>query len=157
MATNTVSLRCPNQDCRCILIKAGRAAFTDLGGDYAPRTISTDAATDHASCTLPTDTEEGHAPRTTPADTAIVLPRMSSRAGSPVFEAIRQAWAVDDMYAFENIGFSKAPPPSSRPRPEGDFRYLCCAACDAGPLGYGLLAASPPVFRLAADRVASQQ
>lgn len=157
MATNTGSLLCPNQECRCILIKAGRATLTDLGGDGVSRTISIDTGTDHAARIPPSDTEEARAPHTIPADSATVLPRMSSRAGSPVFEAIRQAWAVDDMYAFENIGFSKAPPPSSHPRPEGDYRYLCCAACDAGPLGYGLLAARPPVFRLAADRVASQQ
>ncbi|KAI8910391.1 Mss4-like protein, partial [Gorgonomyces haynaldii] len=36
-------------------------------------------------------------------------------------------WKVNDMMAFENIGFS---------RPADGLKYLLCADCDLGPLGF---------------------
>ncbi|CAJ0838293.1 12077_t:CDS:10 [Entrophospora sp. SA101] len=38
-------------------------------------------------------------------------------------------WKVSDMFSFENIGFSKT-------LNETGVKYLCCADCDLGPLGY---------------------
>lgn len=35
-------------------------------------------------------------------------------------------WIIDDMFTFENIGFSN---------PVGDYKYLICADCDMGPIG----------------------
>jgi hypothetical protein len=45
------------------------------------------------------------------------------------------------MMAFENIGFTK--------ETEGSLRYLCCAECEIGPLGYAL----DNLFCIVADRV----
>lgn len=42
-------------------------------------------------------------------------------------EVFKDFWVVDDMFTFENIGFSNA---------VGDFKYLICADCDMGPIGY---------------------
>lgn len=34
---------------------------------------------------------------------------------------------IDDMFTFENIGFSNT---------VGDYKYLICADCEMGPVGY---------------------
>lgn len=36
-------------------------------------------------------------------------------------------WVVDDMFTFENIGFTHS---------VGSVKYLSCAYCERGPLGY---------------------
>ncbi|XP_066559592.1 guanine nucleotide exchange factor MSS4 [Amia ocellicauda] len=36
-------------------------------------------------------------------------------------------WLVDDMYAFENVGFTKD---------VGNVKYLICADCEIGPIGW---------------------
>lgn len=42
-------------------------------------------------------------------------------------ELLKQFWAVDDIYKFENMGFSNT---------VGDTKYLVCADCEIGPLGW---------------------
>lgn len=42
-------------------------------------------------------------------------------------EVFRDFWMVDDMFTFENIGFSNT---------VGDYKYLICADCEMGPVGY---------------------
>merc|ERR1712147_284802 len=42
-------------------------------------------------------------------------------------EDIELWWMVDDMFTFDNIGFSKA---------KDGIKYLTCADCEVGPLGY---------------------
>jgi hypothetical protein len=42
-------------------------------------------------------------------------------------EDFKQFWVVDDMFTFENIGFSNDC---------GDYKYLICADCEMGPFGY---------------------
>lgn len=42
-------------------------------------------------------------------------------------ESFKDFWFVDDMFTFENIGFSNT---------VGDFKYLICADCEMGPVGY---------------------
>ncbi|CRL01102.1 CLUMA_CG014199, isoform A [Clunio marinus] len=45
-------------------------------------------------------------------------------------EVFKDFWVVDDMFTFENIGFSNT---------VGDYKYLICADCDMGPVGYHIL------------------
>ncbi|KAG5460379.1 MAG: Mss4-like protein [Olpidium bornovanus] len=51
-------------------------------------------------------------------------------------------WMVENMLAFENVGFSKPVP--AEPGAEGGappspvVRFLACADCDHGPIGYHL-------------------
>lgn len=45
-------------------------------------------------------------------------------------EVFKDFWVVDDMFTFENIGFSNT---------VGDFKYLICADCDMGPIGYHII------------------
>lgn len=42
-------------------------------------------------------------------------------------EKLKQFFRVEDMFDFDNIGFTKA---------VGDVKYLICADCEIGPLGY---------------------
>lgn len=42
-------------------------------------------------------------------------------------ETLTYFWQVNDMYSFENIGFSNT---------IGDIKYLACADCEIGPVGY---------------------
>lgn len=51
---------------------------------------------------------------------------------------------------FENIGFTKPKNPDSVYRAE-KLRYLICAGCDIGPIGYEALGGNQ--FFIAADRV----
>jgi len=45
-------------------------------------------------------------------------------------ETFKEFWVIDDMFTFENIGFSNT---------VGDFKYLICADCDMGPIGYHVI------------------
>ncbi|RIA94173.1 Mss4-like protein [Glomus cerebriforme] len=54
-------------------------------------------------------------------------------------------WALNDIMAFENIGVS-------RPIDSG-VKYLCCASCDIGPLGYNDTNSTANEFLIAVDRV----
>lgn len=45
-------------------------------------------------------------------------------------ESFKDFWVIDDMFTFENIGFSNT---------VGDFKYLICADCDMGPVGYHVI------------------
>lgn len=42
-------------------------------------------------------------------------------------EALKQFWQVNDMFTFENIGFSNT---------VKNTKYLICADCEMGPVGY---------------------
>lgn len=57
------------------------------------------------------------------------LPLIAQKQGAdtPETETISLFWVVNDMYVFENVGFSKT---------VGNTKYLTCADCEAGPIGY---------------------
>ena len=42
-------------------------------------------------------------------------------------ETLNRFWLVEDMYLFENMGFSKT---------VDNVKYLACAECDVGPIGW---------------------
>lgn len=42
-------------------------------------------------------------------------------------EVFKEYWIIDDMFHFENIGFSNT---------VGNYKYLICADCEMGPVGY---------------------
>ncbi|XP_060765955.1 guanine nucleotide exchange factor MSS4 [Neoarius graeffei] len=52
-------------------------------------------------------------------------------------------WLVDDMYTFENVGFTKD---------VGKIKYLICADCEIGPIGWHNLD-DKKYFYIALDRV----
>lgn len=60
-----------------------------------------------------------------------ILPHMKKKPdmGDPSSngELLSQYWAVDDIYKFENLGFSNT---------VDNTKYLVCADCEVGPLGW---------------------
>ena len=42
-------------------------------------------------------------------------------------ECLTQFYCVKDMFDFDNVGFTKD---------VGEFKFLCCADCEIGPIGY---------------------
>lgn len=50
-----------------------------------------------------------------------------SSAAAADGETLQDFWLVDNMFAFENVGFSNT---------VGTTKYLICADCEIGPLGW---------------------
>lgn len=57
-------------------------------------------------------------------------------------ESVEFYWKLTDMMKFENVGFSRSK--------DGGVKYLLCADCERGPIGFQ---AGPALFYIAADRV----
>lgn len=57
------------------------------------------------------------------------LPLMKQIVGENMIdvETLSLFWLVSDMLIFENVGFSNA---------VGNNKYLICADCESGPIGY---------------------
>ena len=59
------------------------------------------------------------------------LPLMKQKPNSAASvddgEMLTNYWLVDNMYTFENIGFSNT---------VGTIKYLICADCEIGPIGW---------------------
>ncbi|KRT80976.1 hypothetical protein AMK59_5037 [Oryctes borbonicus] len=57
------------------------------------------------------------------------LPLMSQKKndGNIETETVSTFWIVNDMFTFQNVGFSHT---------IEDKKYLTCADCEAGPIGY---------------------
>jgi guanine nucleotide exchange factor len=60
------------------------------------------------------------------------LPNMRKKTSNPVSgsddgETLMEFWLIDNMYTFENVGFSNT---------VGTIKYLICADCEIGPIGW---------------------
>ncbi|KAK1152677.1 hypothetical protein AOXY_G30778 [Acipenser oxyrinchus oxyrinchus] len=72
------------------------------------------------------------------AEKELFLPAMMKKRSTPGSlgegsvsgEQLKDHWLVDDMYAFENVGFTKD---------VGNVKYLICADCEVGPIGWHCL------------------
>uniref|UniRef100_A0A3P9MHT4 Guanine nucleotide exchange factor MSS4 n=1 Tax=Oryzias latipes TaxID=8090 RepID=A0A3P9MHT4_ORYLA len=58
-------------------------------------------------------------------------------------DTLTSHWLVDDMYTFENVGFTKD---------VGRIKYLICADCEIGPIGWHCLD-DKKCFYVALERV----
>ncbi|XP_046730831.1 guanine nucleotide exchange factor MSS4 isoform X2 [Silurus meridionalis] len=63
--------------------------------------------------------------------------------GSLDGDTLTAHWLVDDMYTFENVGFTKD---------VGRIKYLVCADCEIGPIGWHSLD-EKKCFYISLDRV----
>ncbi|NXK89094.1 MSS4 factor, partial [Formicarius rufipectus] len=61
-------------------------------------------------------------------------------------DVLREHWLVHDMFSFENVGFS---------RDVGNVKFLVCADCEAGPIGWHCLD-DKDSFYVALERVAHE-
>lgn len=68
---------------------------------------------------------------------------LSSTEGSVDGDTLTAHWFVDDMYTFENVGFTKD---------VGNIKYLICADCEIGPIGWHCLD-DKKSFYVAVERV----
>ncbi|EPZ32124.1 Mss4-like protein [Rozella allomycis CSF55] len=76
--------------------------------------------------------------------TNLTLPEMTSKSE----KISSRGWFLSNIYTFDNIGVTK---PTQMDSFGNDFRFLICAECEIGPLGY-LDNANKSIF-LAEDRV----
>lgn len=61
-------------------------------------------------------------------NTEFQLPHMQKKSvETDETELITKCWVVKDMFQFENVGFSNT---------IGNFKYLTCADCEMGPIGW---------------------
>lgn len=67
----------------------------------------------------------------------------SIKKDQPV-QKVEYFWTCKDMMVFENIGFTKQ---------ESGFKYLICADCDLGPLGYHDPSQEEKTFNIDVERV----
>lgn len=58
---------------------------------------------------------------------ALPTPTQPKDQPSPNTEDLGEWWVVDDMFTFDNIGFSHT---------VGSTKYLVCADCERGPVGW---------------------
>ena len=75
------------------------------------------------------------------------LPNMKSKTAAATTgddgETLTNFWLVDNMYTFENVGFSNT---------IGTIKYLICADCEIGPIGWHDIQ-DQAAFFVALDRV----
>ena len=67
-----------------------------------------------------------------------------SIGSEPTGDTLTWFWLVRDMFHFENLGFSKTV--------DGKVKYLICADCERGPIGWHSLD-NRTEFLIAAERV----
>ncbi|NXX83261.1 MSS4 factor, partial [Urocolius indicus] len=80
----------------------------------------------------------------------LLLPVMRKKAAAAAAggggELLREHWLVRDMFSFENVGFT---------RDVGNVKFLVCADCEAGPIGWHCLD-DKDSFYVALERVAHE-
>ncbi|XP_042656080.1 guanine nucleotide exchange factor MSS4 [Tyto alba] len=78
------------------------------------------------------------------------LPAMRKKAAAAAAvgggDVVREHWLVRDMFSFENVGFT---------RDVGNVKFLVCADCEAGPIGWHCLD-DKDSFYVALERVAHE-
>lgn len=81
------------------------------------------------------------------------MPQILPDVGNKVYEQkdpVEYYWAVFQMLDFENIGFLR-PADLGTESGQRKIRYLICAGCDIGPIGYEAIGGKQ--FLIAANRV----
>ncbi|NXA07626.1 MSS4 factor, partial [Sapayoa aenigma] len=80
----------------------------------------------------------------------LLLPAMRKKAAAATAggggDVLREHWLVRDMFSFENVGFT---------RDVGNVKFLVCADCEAGPIGWHCLD-DKDSFYVALERVAHE-
>ncbi|XP_051495079.1 guanine nucleotide exchange factor MSS4 [Apus apus] len=79
----------------------------------------------------------------------LLLPAMRKKAAAAAAgggDVLREHWLVRDMFSFENVGFT---------RDVGNVKFLVCADCEAGPIGWHCLD-DKDRFYVALERVAHE-
>uniref|UniRef100_UPI00358FF538 guanine nucleotide exchange factor MSS4-like n=1 Tax=Myxine glutinosa TaxID=7769 RepID=UPI00358FF538 len=75
-----------------------------------------------------------------------------AEAEEPQTETLEHHWIVEDMYTFENVGFTKAAN-GAAVGSETMLHYLACGDCGTGPIGWHSPSIVPHEFFVALSRV----
>ena len=107
---NAGSVHCPR--CNCLLLRADHGLLVRLNV----------SATKPSAATISAD-------RRSPAFVPQVqLPKSgATSAVAAETETVTSCWQVDDIFTFENMGFSHT---------VQERKYLACAECEFGPIGF---------------------
>nr|XP_008524727.1 PREDICTED: guanine nucleotide exchange factor MSS4 [Equus przewalskii] len=81
----------------------------------------------------------------------LFLPSMRKKpaladGSNPDGDILQEHWLVDDMFIFENVGFTKD---------VGNIKFLVCADCEIGPIGWHCLD-DKKSFYVALERVSHE-
>ncbi|KAF0377027.1 Mss4-like protein [Gigaspora margarita] len=125
---NAHDIYCPQLSCGCLLL---RTSFGTLVERPKDKTAS------------PPNDEKSDPNGTTNSKENI---NWNNTNGESTSQSNVEYWQLTDMMAFENIGFSKT-------IEETGLKYICCADCNVGPLGYHDTKAQEKEYLIAVNRV----
>ncbi|CAG8534684.1 5849_t:CDS:2, partial [Cetraspora pellucida] len=125
---NAYDIYCPQPSCRCLLLRTSFGNFVEKPKD---KTV------------LLPSTEKLDPNGTTISKENVNWNGTNSESTS---QSTVEYWQLTDMMAFENIGFSKTVEGSG-------LKYLCCADCNIGPIGYHDTNAQEKEYLLVVNRV----
>ncbi|RHZ58177.1 hypothetical protein Glove_375g11 [Diversispora epigaea] len=127
---NSFDIYCPELSCKCLILRAKHGILVERPKEKLK--ISDEPAyTDLKGFAIKNDTKND----------------ASNDASSSQLQGF---WQLTDMMAFENIGFSKT-------IIETGIKYICCADCNAGPLGYHDTTANEKEYLIAVNRVSYKE
>lgn len=138
---NATDLYCPLGGCRCLMLRKGSAKLVKRDGDAVSSTqhsyLVRQSKKTHYCSFVPKLLHPSAKPIKAQSD-EFPIATSSSDSSS---ESQQECWLVTSPLTFENIGFTKGVVSNSTQviasLPEGaSVRYLACADCDCGPLGW---------------------
>jgi hypothetical protein len=108
---NTADVLCPKENCKCIILRKNAATLVERDGSkvyHQKKKISVQISR-MLTCKQ------------------LALPESTLPANNLLQDNDTHFWHVGNMMDFENVGFSTT---------VGTTKYLSCADCDLGPIGY---------------------
>lgn len=160
---NATDIYCPLGGCRCLLLRKGNATLVQRSAEAVSILSAgvcvtrTRRAEDYCSSCYLSQLKHPSAKATQIPDQNFPPSEEASSSTST-----QSFWLVPSPMAFENIGFTKGVVSSSDSSssaflPEGgSVRYLACADCDCGPLGYHIESKGSDLGREVEEHVGRQ-
>ncbi|KAF9365023.1 hypothetical protein BGX34_011695 [Mortierella sp. NVP85] len=119
---NKFDIYCPQENCRCKILLAS-------AGTLVQRPKSKLALPNLPGAAVSSIEDNPESEKNEAAEHSTTNNATEGESGAEAdVEELQSFWKVQDMMAFENIGFSRRLP--------NQIQLLSCADCDIGPLGY---------------------
>ncbi|CAG8544427.1 4784_t:CDS:2 [Acaulospora colombiana] len=128
---NALDIYCPQSSCKCLILRANIGTLVERPKE---------------KLTLPkgqNKTQPSEISETSNKNEKKVTEGNNKEGNSSQLQGF---WQLTDLMAFENIGFSKT-------IIETGVKYICCADCNTGPLGYHDTVAKEVEYLIAVDKV----
>jgi len=128
---NALDIYCPQTSCKCLILRANIGTLVERPKEklILPKGQNT--------------TQTFEVLETSETNGKNVVEENIGEGVSPQLQGF---WQLTDLMAFENIGFSKT-------IIETGVKYICCADCNTGPLGYHDTVAKEVEYLVAVDKV----